>query len=106
MASADRATPVRQSRTVPNISKNNALTPYSELPGTPWPRDRPVGKIAELATMPPAVNSVALFRNDRLPRVAIFFPPSKEFPAGQSRHVRAPTTLSACAPDSMTAAVE
>src|SRR6266849_6623829 len=78
MASADRATPVRQSRTVPNISKKSALTPYCELPGTPWPRDGPAGRIAELVTMPPAVIRAALFRDDRLPSVAISLPPRRK----------------------------
>src|SRR5580704_11458647 len=88
MASADRATPVRQSRSVPNISKKSALTPYCELPGTPWPRDGPVGKIAELVTMAPAVTIVARFRNDRLPKVVfvIALPPVQKDLSASLQH--------------------
>src|SRR3979409_422477 len=90
MASADRATPVRQSRTVPNISKKSALTPYCELPGTPWPRDGLAGRIAELVTMPPAVIRAALFRNDRLPSVAIsLLHVERIYGKSQIRHVPA-----------------
>src|ERR1700681_2155157 len=89
MASADRATPVRQSRSVPNISKKSALTPYCELPGTPWPRDGPVGKIAELVTIPPAVTIVAYFRNDRLPKVVILI----ALPPVQKRFVGEPIAI-------------
>jgi hypothetical protein len=49
----------------------------------------PVGKIAELVTIPPAVTIVARFRNDRLPKVVIVV----AFPPVQKRFVGEPIAI-------------
>jgi len=65
------------------------LTPYCEFPGTPWPRDGPAGRIAELVTMPLlAVMRVARLRNDRLPSVAIALPPRRRISCGENSDAR------------------